>query len=415
MHITHLYKTSFTGLKTNRVRSLLTVLGIVIGISSIILIFSLGKGVESLITNELSGMGADTIVIRPGQQPKGLSDFTETLFSDSLKSRDVDALKKKSNVPHLSKIAPAVIVTGGASYKGEVYKPMIMGWTAELMLEMFGAEIETGDIFYDNDIKSKASVALIGSKVKEELFGNEDDVIGKNIKIKERNIRVIGVFKKQGQVSSFNVDELIVIPYSTAQIYLMGIDHYHEIITKADSPENVARTVRDIEDTLREMHGITDPSKDDFFVVTPEGMLEQIGSILDALTLFLSAVVGIALVVGGVGVMNIMLVSVTERTKEIGLRKAIGATNKDIMIQFLFEAIMLTITGGVMGIVLGSSASLLVTIGIVSFTDYSWTFNFPIGASILGILVSGMIGVVFGIYPAKKASEKSPIEALRYE
>ncbi|MDD2935560.1 MAG: ABC transporter permease [Candidatus Pacebacteria bacterium] len=415
MQLKHLYKTSFTGLRTNKVRSLLTILGIVIGISSIILIFSLGKGVEGLITGELSGMGADTIVIRPGQQPTGLNDFSETLFSDSLKSRDVEALKKRSNVPHLAKIAPAIIVPGRVSYRGETFKPMIFGWTAELMTEMFGVEIESGDLFYESDIRSKASVAIIGSKVKEELFGNEENVVGKNIKIKDRNFRVVGVLKPQGQVSSFNVDELVVLPYSTAQIYLMGIDHYHEIILKADAPENVSQTVEDIKDTLREMHDISDPTKDDFFVVTPEGMLEQIGNILDALTLFLSAVVGIALVVGGVGVMNIMLVSVTERTKEIGLRKAIGATNKDIMIQFLFESMMLTITGGVIGIVIGMSLSLITTIAILSFTTYAWSFSFPIGASILGIVVSGMIGIIFGIYPAKKASQKSPIEALRYE
>ncbi|OGD68942.1 hypothetical protein A3I18_02810 [Candidatus Campbellbacteria bacterium RIFCSPLOWO2_02_FULL_35_11] len=417
MQLRHLYKTSFTGLKTNKVRSLLTVLGIVIGISAIILIFSMGKGVEGLITGELSGMGTDTIVIRPGQQPSGLSDFSETLFSDSLKTRDVEALKRKSNVPHLAKIAPAIIVPGSVSYRGETYKPMVFGWTADLMVEMFGVEIGSGDVFYESDIKAKASVAIIGSKVKEELFGNEndDDVIGKNIKIKSRNFRVVGIMKPQGQVSSFNVDELVVIPYSTAQVYLMGIDHYHEIITKADAPENVAQTVEDIKMTLRESHDIADPSKDDFFVVTPEGMLEQIGNILDALTLFLSAVVGIALVVGGVGVMNIMLVSVTERTKEIGLRKAIGATDKDIMIQFLFESMMLTITGGVIGIILGSALSLIVTAGILTFTTYSWSFSFPVGASLLGIFVSGLIGIIFGIYPAKKAAKKSPIEALRYE
>lgn len=411
----HLYKTAFTGLKTNKVRSFLTILGIVIGISAIILIFSLGKGVESLITSELSGMGADTIVIRPGQEPKGLNDLTETLFLDSLKERDVEALKRKSNVPHLSKIAPAVIVTGSVSYRGETYKGTNFGWTADLMGEMFGADLEEGVLFDDRDIRNKASVVVIGQKVKKELFGEEKDVLGKNIRIKGRNLRVIGIFSSRGQVSSFNIDEIVLIPYSTAQIYLMGINHYHEIITKADAPENVAKTVRDIEETLREQHDITDPSKDDFFVVTPEGMLDQIGSILDALTIFLSAVVGIALVVGGVGVMNIMLVSVTERTKEIGLRKAIGATNKDILTQFLFEAMILTVTGGVIGILLGASLSLVTTILIVSFSTYSWTFVFPFGAAILGIVVSAGIGLIFGIYPARKASQKSPIEALRYE
>ncbi|MBU4480355.1 ABC transporter permease [Patescibacteria group bacterium] len=415
MKIKYLYKTAFTGLKTNKVRSFLTILGIVIGISAIILIFSLGKGVESLITGELSGMGADTIVIRPGQEPKGLNDLAETLFLDSLTDKDVEALKRKNNVPNLSKIAPAVIVSGSISYKGETFRGTNLGWTADLMEEMYGVELESGVLFDERDIRNKASVVIIGSKVKDELFEDEENVLGKNIRIKGRNLKVVGIFSSRGQVAGFNIDEIVLIPYSTAQVYLMGINYYHEIITKADDPENVSKMVTDIEETLREQHDITDPSKDDFFVVTPEGMLDQIGSILGALTIFLSAVVGIALVVGGVGVMNIMLVSVTERTKEIGLRKAIGATNSDILTQFLFEAMILTITGGIIGILLGASLSLVSTILIVSFSTYSWTFIFPIGAAVLGIVVSAGIGLVFGLYPARKASHKSPIEALRYE
>src|SRR3989339_206179 len=412
MQIKHLFKTSYMGLRTNMVRSLLTILGIVIGISAIILIFSLGKGAENLIMGELSGMGTDTIVIRPGQQPKGLSDITDALFLDSLTTEDVEALKRKSNVPYLAEIAPAVMVPGTASYRGETFKATNFGWSAELMVKMFGAELESGVLFDDIDIKNKASVAVIGSKVKEELFGNEENVIGKNIKIKGRNFRVIGVMSSRGQVSSFNVDEIIVIPYSTAQVYLLGINHYHEIILKVTSAEFVNQTVQDIKDTLRERHDITDITKDDFFVVTPEGMLDQISTILDALTLFLSAVVGISLVVGGVGVMNIMLVSVTERTKEIGLRKAIGATNKDVMVQFLFEAIILTITGGIVGVLLGAGLATLITFGL-NLAGYTWSFSFPLGAAILGLVFSITIGLIFGIYPARKASQKSPIEALK--
>ena len=415
MKTKHLYKISLVGLRTNKTRSLLTVLGIVIGIASIILIFSLGNGVESLVINELNGMGADTLFIRSGKEPKGFTDFMETIFSDSLKKRDVVALKNKMNVPHLAKIGPAVVVTGGVSYKSETFRPMIFGWNAELVSDLLGVDIALGDIFYENEIRSKASVAVIGSRVKEELFGDTDNVIGKNIKVKGRNFRVIGVFEKQGQVSNFNVDELVIVPYSTAQVYLLGIDYFNEIIAKADSVDNVAQTVDDIKITLREMHGISDPSDDDFFVVTPEGAVDKIGNILDLLKLFLSAVVGIALVVGGVGVMNIMLVSVTERTREIGLRKALGATDKDILIQFLVESVLLTLAGGVIGIVAGMIFSLVLALMILNFTDYAWVFNFPIKASLLGVFVSGLVGVVFGIYPAKKASQKSPIEALRYE
>jgi putative ABC transport system permease protein len=414
MKLKYSFKTSIIGLKVNKVRSFLTILGIVIGISSIILIFSIGKGAENLILDQLGGIGAETIIIRPGQEPKGLNDFAESIFQDSLKTRDVEALQRKENVPHLSQIAPAVIVPGSVSYKGETFKSTNFGWSAELMQEMYGAELETGIIFGEREIRSKASVAIIGSDVKDELFPYEDP-LGKNIKIKERNFRVIGVLAPRGSISGFNIDQVVVIPYSTAQKYLLGIDYYNEIILKADSPENVDITVKDIEATLRETHGITDPDKDDFFVITQEGMVDQIGTILSVLTIFLSAVVGIALVVGGVGVMNIMLVSVTERTKEIGLRKAIGATNKDIMTQFLFESVILTVLGGIVGILIGASFSFLTSIILTNFADLDWSFSFSYGAAFLAIAVSAFIGLLFGIYPARKASHKSPIEALRYE
>jgi len=414
MKTKHLYTTSLVGLRTNKVRSLLTVLGIVIGISSIILIFSIGKGAEKLILDQLGGMGVETIVIRPGQEPKGPSDFAEALFLDSLTTKDVEALKRKENVPHLSQVAPAVMIPGSTSYRGETFKSFNFGWSAELMNEMYSAEIETGGIFGEREIRNKASVAVIGSDVREELFAYEDP-IGKNIKIKGRNFKVVGVLAPRGSVSGFNINEVVVIPYSTAQKYLLGIDYYHEIILKADSPDNVDITVRDIEATLRDMHDITDPTKDDFFIITQEGMVDQIGVILSVLTLFLSAVVGIALVVGGVGVMNIMLVSVTERTKEVGLRKAVGATNKDILIQFLFEAVVLTVSGGILGILVGGFLSLLTAIILSNFAGLDWSFSFSFLAAFLGIIVSGMIGIIFGIYPARKASRKSPIEALRYE
>ncbi|MFC1733318.1 ABC transporter permease, partial [candidate division KSB1 bacterium] len=341
MRILLLLKTSIYALVANKVRSGLTILGIVIGIAAIILIISIGKGAEGLVLSELGNLGADLIVIRPGQEPTGPTDIAETIFSDSIKAKDIEALKRKDNVPYLLDIAPAIVVTGSVSYRGETYRPQIFGWSAEFMADVFDAYPERGTVFTDVDIRQKASVAVIGNKVEEELFGNED-AVGKNIKIKGRNFRVIGVLPSRGQSSFFNIDEVVVIPYTSAQTYLSGGDFFNEVMVRASDSSLVTRTVRDIEATLRESHDITDPSKDDFFVVTQEGMVGQIETILSVLTAFLSSVVAISLVVGGIGVMNIMLVSVTERTKEIGLRKAIGATNKDIMRQFLLEAVILT-------------------------------------------------------------------------
>ncbi|MCH7529990.1 ABC transporter permease [Patescibacteria group bacterium] len=414
MNIKYALKSAVIGLQTNKIRSLLTILGIVIGIASIILMMSIGKGAENLILNEISGFGAETIVIRPGQEPTGPSDIGATLFSDSLTKRDVELLKKKSNVPHLVNIMPAIIVPGSVSYKGETYRPTIFGGDSEFFSEAFNVYPEKGILFSQDDIKEKASVAVIGSKVKEELFG-DSDAVGKFIKIRNKKFRVVGVFAQKGQSALVNFDELVIVPYTTAQSYLLGISHFHEIIVEINNPDNVAQSVLDIEETLRESHNISNPDKDDFFLVTSKAAVDQIRSIIGALTIFLSSVVAIALVVAGVGVMNIMLVSVTERTREIGLRKSLGATNKDILTQFLMEAVILTGIGGIIGVALGSLLSFLTALAISNFMGLQWEFSFPFSAAIMGIVVSTFVGLVFGIYPARKASKKSPIEALRYE
>ncbi|MEX0931175.1 MAG: ABC transporter permease [Candidatus Paceibacterota bacterium] len=407
-------KTSIRGLQSNISRSLLTILGIVIGITAIILMMSMGKGAENLILNEIAGLGAETVVIRPGKEPSGPTDLGDTLFATSLKSRDLDALRKKSNVPHLITASPVLLVPGTVSFEGETYRATVMGGEAEFFANSFNIFPDRGALFGELEIRQNASVAVIGDKVATELFGLSDP-LGEFIRVKDRKFRIVGIFPATGQVAFLNFDEMVIIPYTTAQQYLLGIDYFHEIITKADSPESVARTVQDIEATLREVHGIEDPEDDDFYVATQQGIVDQVQTILGALTVFLSSVVAIGLVVGGIGVMNIMLVSVTERTREIGLRKAIGATNKDILFQFLFEAVILTAIGGVIGIVLGASLSYILSIVISIGFGLNWGFVFPIFGAVLGIGMSTLVGLIFGIYPARKASLKSPIEALRYE
>lgn len=414
MNAKHLFKIAVVSLMAHRTRTLLTVLGIVIGVSAVMGIVSIGKGAEGVITGKLSVMGTDMVVIRPGKEPKGLSDITDTIFADSLKESDVIALKKKTNVYGLKKIAPGVMVSANASYGKKIYRPTILGWDPSFMGDIFNIYPKEGAFFTKEDIRSLSSVAVIGSKVEKKLFGNEDG-LGKKIKIKGRKFRVVAILPPHGQVAFFNIDKTILIPPTTAQKYLLGINYYNEILVMAKSPSVVGRMVRDIKDTLRETHGITNPKNDDFFVVSPSGLIKQVGTILDILTIFLSSVVAIALVVGGIGVMNIMLVSVTERTREIGLRKALGATTKDILSQFLMEAVLLTIFGGIIGIIVGSLFSLVVSIVMTQVYGFSWPFVFPFFASALGILVSLVVGVVFGIYPARQASKKSPIEALRYE
>ncbi len=412
MNVRHVVRTAMEGLRTNRMRSALTILGIVIGIAAIILIQSIGAGAQNLILSQIQGMGSKTIVVLPGRQAKGPSDFAQTL-SDSLKQKDLDALERPANAPHIAQIMPIVFGSDAVSYQGNTYRPTIFG-ASDYIQAIFNLSLSGGTFFTNDDILSRSQVAVIGSKVREELFGASDP-IGQIVKIKNRNFRVVGVMPKKGQVSFFNFDETVVVPYTTAQDYLFGIKYFNRLVVEADDEANIQQTVVDITNTLRASHGITDPTKDDFSIETQADLVKTLGTITSVLTMFLTAVAAISLVVGGVGIMNIMLVSVTERTKEIGLRKALGATNKDILSQFLAEAVLLTGTGGLIGVAIGGSLSLLVSVVLTHALQQQWPFSFSIGAVIIGIAVSGGIGLAFGLYPARQAAQKQPIEALRYE
>lgn len=411
MRFKHSIKTAYRGLEQNRARSVLTILGIVIGVTAIILVMSLGQGAQDLILDQVKGMGTRTIIVGGGREPKGPSDAGQ-IFNDSLKIRDLTLLERRENTPSVKYVMPLVFGAASASYEGDTFGLTIFG-ASPLMEKIFDMPFKSGSMFTEEDLRARAKYVVIGNKVREQLFG-ANEAVGQVIKMKGYNFRVIGVLTEQGQ-NAFNFDEAAIIPYSTAQDYVLGIKHFNRFITEAQSDALVDSAEEEIKLTLRESHGITDETKDDFFVITQVSLAKSLSSITSVLTIFLAAVAAISLVVGGIGIMNIMLVSVTERTKEIGLRKALGATYRNILTQFLLEAVMLTGMGGLVGILLGAFLSWAIATGITQFTSIAWTFSFPVTAAILGLGVSGAIGLIFGLYPARTAARKSPIDALRYE
>lgn len=417
MNLKYSAKTALKGLQTNRSRSVLTILGIVIGITAIMIVMSLGAGAQNLILGQIEGLGSRTIAIVPGRQPTGPSD-SASVFLDSLKAADVQSLKQKNNVPEADMVMPVVFGPVRLGHESNTYQSTVFGAGSteddNAVSEVFDIYPSVGVMFLSSDVRGSSKVVVIGSKIREKLFGL-DNPVGKKIKVNGQDFRVVGLLPKKGQVSFFNFDDMVIMPYTTAQNYVVGRKYFDRIIVTASSEDTIAATEKDITATLRNNHKITDPEKDDFFVQTQADLAATVSTITTALTLFLVAVAGISLMVGGIGIMNIMLVAVSERTREIGLRKALGATDKDISTQFLLESVMLTGIGGIIGIILGATISFLAAFAISTYAGIDWGFVFPVTAMFLGVGVSGFVGLIFGIYPARQAAKKSPIEALRYE
>jgi len=408
-----LIRTALKALILHKSRSLLTILGIVIGIASIIVIMAMTQGATNLIVSEIKGIGGESFEILPGKDPKGPSDFGN-LFTESLKKRELDAITNKRNVPFIKDVSPNVLVPGSVSFENETFSPTTFG-VGEVFIRLLDINIGKGNAFSSGDVRSKSQIVVIGTEVAENLFGNNNP-IGKKITMKNRKFTVVGVIEKTGAKAFLNVDKLVLIPYSTAMTYLLSQDFYNSIWARADSPENVKTAIRDVEITLRDLHDIEEGEDDDFHIQSQEEALERISTITDVLSILLVSVAAISLLVGGIGIMNVMLVSVTERTKEIGIRKAVGATISDIRNQFLFEAITLTLSGGLLGVFIGLFISFLAGKIIIALNPgLNWVFFFPWYAIVLSVTVSTLIGLVFGIYPALSASKKDPIKTLRYE
>lgn len=399
---------AYKGLSTSKGRSLLTILGIVIGIMSIMIVMSLGAGAQQLILGQVDALGARIIFVSGGRQEGGPPQLTE-----SLKERDITELRKKANVPNGTAIFGTVFTGLRLQYGSETYDGFVQG-VSPVWERVFDISPKVGEFITDDDVRSNADVAVIGHTVRTKLFGTTDP-IGKQIKVQNKNLRVVGYLPEKGRLSIFGFDESVLVPLSTMQTAILGKKSFNNLIIEVDDEKNIKATVVDIERTLRFTHGIQDDEKDDFNVRPQQDLADRLSSITGAFSAFLIAVAAISLVVGGVGIMNIMLVSVSERTREIGLRKALGARNRDVLQQFLYEAMMLTGAGGVIGIILGGLFSYAAAQLIRAFAGLDWSFEFPVQGMVIGLIVSVSIGLVFGLYPARKAAQKSPTEALRYE
>ena len=406
MDILNLIRISVKALLRNKTRTALSMLGIVIGIAAVIAVVNLGEGLKQSTANQLSDMGTNLImVMRANQRRGGVSMGSSNV--QSLKVHDCELIAK--NAKNITMVSPVVnsggqLVNGSKNWSGTVY-----GGSPDY-LEIKKYEVATGVNFTDDDVKKYAKVGLIGQTIVENLFDDGEDPIGKTIRVGNMPFKVIGTLKEKGQNSmGMDQDDLVVMPYSTVQKRMLGQDFIQQIVCSAAS-ENVAdAAVEEIENILRASHKIPEGGDDDFEVRTQQEMLEMMSSMTGMITTVLVAIALISLLVGCIGIMNIMYVTVTERTKEIGLRMSIGAKNSAILMQFLTESIILSLIGGVVGLLLGVGLSYIVALAM----------SLPFVVNPLWMVISfvscAVLGLISGFFPALKASRTDPINALRYE
>lgn len=414
MDFFNVIKLAWTGLLTNKSRSLMTMLGIIIGVSAVIIIVSAGGGAQSLIYDQIQSLGTNLVGVLPGKGGNnGPPAAALGVVITTLKYEDAVAMVEGPNaVPHLTAITAYARGQEQVSYFNKSVNVPFSGVMAKYP-QVIDEKIDIGRFFNTQEEKNLSKVVVLGSKVKDDLFGNEDP-IGKTIRVGHEKFQVIGVFQSKGVVGFQNLDNQFFMPVSTAQKIMLGENYVGLIRGKVDSDQNVDQVIADMQRTLRIRHHIKNPDDDDFTVVSSNQALSTIQNITNIIKFVLAAVAAISLLVGGIGIMNVMLVSVTERTREIGLRKAIGAKPFHIRNQFLVEAAFITTCGGAIGIVWGMLITFIIAL-VIRGLGYHWDLSFSLPAIVIGVVVSQVIGIVFGYYPASKASKLPAIEALRYE
>ena len=406
MNLGNLTSIAVKALMNNKLRGFLTMLGIIIGVGSVITMLAIGQGSKKSIQAEISSMGSNMIMIRPGGNMRG----GVRMSGESMKSLTINDLNSIiENASYVTHVSPVVTSSGQAIYGANNTPTSLYGVTMDY-LEIRSYAIEEGDGFSEQEIRAAAKVCIIGKTTATTLFGEGVNPIGKTLRFGSIPFRVVGVLESKGYNSmGQDQDDVLMAPYTTVQKRLLAQNNISQIICSAISEEYSSEAIEEITQILRTNHKLKEGADNDFNIRSQEEMSSMMTSTTDMMTILLAAVAGISLLVGGIGIMNIMYVSVTERTKEIGLRMSIGAKSRDILAQFLIESVLISVTGGLIGVLVGILASYIV----------KWLANFPISIQpwtvLLAFLVCTVTGIFFGWYPARKAAGLDPIEALRYE
>jgi putative ABC transport system permease protein len=406
MNYSNLFRIAVRALIRNKLRAFLTMLGIIIGVASVIAMLAIGEGSKVNITKEMSSMGTNMVMVMPNMQRRGGVSLG-TSSSMALKYSDVEVIRNEAS--SVGAVSPEVRASGQVIFSNQNTQTTIYG-VSEEYLTIKKLEILNGRIFNSNELKSMAKVCILGQTVVENLFGSGADPVGLSIRVKNLPFLIIGVLKDKGESGmGQDQDDLILAPYTTVQRRLAAIDYINGIYASAISEDKSAQAITEVSEILRRTHKLKESEENDFRVMSQSELIATVSSITDILTILLGAIAGISLLVGGIGIMNIMFVSVTERTREIGLRMSIGGRGTDILKQFLVESILLSVLGGILGVVFGY----LIARGAGSLMNIPPVIK--VKTVVLAFTVCFAIGVFFGWYPARKAANLNPIDALRYE
>lgn len=406
MNTTNLLKIALRALANNKLRGFLTMLGIIIGVASVITMLAIGQGSKRSIQAQISEMGSNMIMIQPGADMRG-GVRQDASAMETLKLQDYEDIVNETR--YVSATSLSVNSSGQVIYGANNAPTTVYGISPDYM-EIRRYEVEDGDMFSDQDVQTAAKVCVIGKTVVDNLFPGGENPVGKVIRFQKLPFRVVGVLKSKGYNSmGMDQDDLILAPYTTIQKKILAITHLQGITCSALKEEYTDQAIDEISEILRRNHRLRETDDDDFTIRSMQELSTMLTSTTDIMTTLLAAVAGISLLVGGIGIMNIMYVSVTERTREIGLRMSIGAKGMDILAQFLIESILISVTGGLIGVLFGVGAALVVNV-VAHFPIYIQPWSV-----LLSFVVCTVTGVFFGWYPAKKAAQLDPIEAIRYE